>query len=345
MDVQQRIATFAQLGKQLLEGTDALDAAIASAAAHNPWFSPAHTREAIQAIARKYLDADKLENWLAAYDLPNNMTESTIGVVAAGNIPLVGFHDLLCVLITGNNCQLKLSEKDSILFPAVLEMLVAIEPAFRERIQLKQKLGGFDAIICTGSNNTARYFEHYFGRYPHIIRRNRNAVAILDGTETDEELVQLGADVFTHFGLGCRNVSKLFLPQDFDLLRLRSAWDAPYGDVMLHHKYKHNLDYQRTVYLMTQVPLTDIDFINIVEQEGLESPIACLYYERYTDPAAVRAKLEADRDKVQCVAGYGYLPFGTTQQPELWDYADGVDTIDFIVHLQHGNEHGQLPGV
>lgn len=333
MDVHQRIAAFDKLGKSLLEDTALMNGTIAAAAARNPWFSPEHTRQAIHAIARNYLDKNKLERWLSEYDLTQHTASRIIGVVAAGNIPLVGFHDLLCVLITGNTCQLKLSEKDDVLFPAILDLLCAIEPAFRERILLKHKLENFDAIICTGSNNTARYFEHYFGKYPHIIRRNRNSVAVLDGTESDDELVQLGADVFTHFGLGCRNVSKLFIPQDFDLMRLKTAWDIPYGDVMLHHKYKHNLDYQRTVYLMTQVALADIDFINIVEHAGLDSPIACLYYERYADITEVNAKLTAEAVQIQCIAGHGHLPFGKAQEPELWDYADGVDTMDFIVHL------------
>jgi hypothetical protein len=158
-------------------------------------------------------------------------------------------------------------------------------------------------------------------------------VAVLSGDETDEDLEQLGLDVFTHYGMGCRNVSKLFVPEGFDLMRLKKAWDIPYGDVMLHHKYKSNLDYQRTVYLMNQIPMLDIDFINIIENPALTSPIASLHYERYSDKNPVDRQLQAEADHIQCIAGKGYLSFGKTQNPELWDYADGVDTMEFILHL------------
>jgi hypothetical protein len=210
---------------------------------------------------------------------------------------------------------------------------MALDPAFTSQVQLTNKLENFDGIICTGSNNTARFFEHYFGKYKNIIRRNRNSVAILTGEESEEQLIQLGADVFTYFGMGCRNVSKIFVPQDFDLTKLKTAWDEPYGDVMLHNKYKNNLDYQRTVYLMNQIPMQDIDFINIVENTGLTSPVACLYYERYQSIDDVNERLKKDALKIQCVTGKGHLPFGATQEPELWDYADQADTVEFILSL------------
>jgi hypothetical protein len=333
MDVHQRIKALARMGKEMLEPAGNWQDAVAMAARHNPWFTPDNIRKSIQAIANNYLAKEKLEQWIARYDLSKFDQHKLIGVVTAGNIPLVGIHDVLAILVSGNICQLKLSDKDNILMEFFLERIMAIEPRFKNFIQIKHKLEKFDGIICTGSNNTARYFEHYFGKYKHIIRRNRNSVAILSGDENEEDLVALGSDVFTHFGMGCRNVSKIFVPKDFDLLKLKPAWDIPYGDVMLHHKYKHNLDYQRTVYLMNQIPMLDIDFINIVENPALTSPIACLYYERYNEPDDVDARLKQDSLNIQCVTGKGHLPFGTSQEPELWDYADGVDTMDFILHL------------
>ncbi len=333
MKVQQRITALAKLGEELQNLRNAWNDVVAQAALINPWFAPESSIAAIHAIATNYLSFDKLQQWIAKYDGQKFDQQKTIGVVTAGNIPLVGLHDILSVLITGNICQIKLSDKDNVLLMHFIERLIAIEPEFQSQIQIKFKLENFDGIICTGSNNTARYFEYYFGKYQHIIRKNRNSVAVLHGDESDEELMKLGVDVFTHFGLGCRNVSKIFVPEDFDLLKLKKAWDEPYGDVMLHHKYKNNLDYQRTVYLMNQIPMVDIDFINVVENPTLSSPISCLYYELYKTLDAVNQKLEQDAEHIQCVVSKEQIPFGKTQEPELWDYADRVDTIKFILHL------------
>lgn len=216
--------------------------------------------------------------------------------------------------------------------PFLLEKLVEIEPRFQDNISIQFKLENFDAIIATGSNNTAKHFEYYFSKYKNIIRRNRNSIAILSGDETTEEIAQLGHDIFDYFGLGCRNVSKIFVPRDFDLLSLKDGL-SKHIDVSQHNQYMNNLDYQRTLYLMNQTPLVDIDFINIVENKSLHSPISCLHVQRYESTEDIASYLQDEADNLQCIVGKGYLDFGKSQQPGLSDYADKVDTMEFILSL------------
>ena len=333
MNIEKRIAAFANLGDYILENPVLLQEVVNKTFIYNTWFTKENTNRALQNIAKEFLNKEKVQNWISAYDLEHTTYDSkVIAIVAAGNIPMVAFHDILCVLISGNQLQLKLSEKDKYLLPFIFEKLTEIEPEFKDTISIQFKLENFDAIIATGSNNTARYFEYYFSKYKNIIRRNRNSMAILTGNETEEDIENLGHDIFDYFGLGCRNVSKIFVPKDFDLMSLKEGL-SKHKEVSQHNQYMNNLDYQRTLYLMNQTPLIDIDFINIVENKGLHSPISCLHVERYENIDEVNNYIIDEKENIQCVIGKDYLAFGKSQQPGLSDYADNVDTMKFILSL------------
>lgn len=333
MNIERRITAFAALGDFVLKNPVSLQEIVNKTFIYNTWFTIDNINQALQNIAIEFLNKEKLENWISGYGSKITTHDTkTIAIVAAGNIPMVAFHDILCVLISGNKLQLKLSEKDQYLLPFLLEQLIVIEPDFKELISIQFKLEKFDAIIATGSNNTAKHFAYYFGKYKNIIRRNRNSVAILTGEETKEDIENLGHDIFDYFGLGCRNVSKIFVPEKFDLYSLKDGLTKHIG-VNQHNQYMNNLDYQRTLYLMNQTPLIDIDFINIVENNSLHSPISCLHVERYKTLEDVKKNIAEQTENIQCVVGKGYLEFGKSQQPGLSDYADNVDTMEFILNL------------
>ena len=333
MNIERRITAFAALGDFVLKNPVSLQEIVNKTFIYNTWFTIDNINQALQNIAIEFLNKEKLENWISGYGSKITTHDTkTIAIVAAGNIPMVAFHDILCVLISGNKLQLKLSEKDQYLLPFLLEQLIVIEPDFKELISIQFKLEKFDAIIATGSNNTAKHFAYYFGKYKNIIRRNRNSVAILTGEETKEDIENLGHDIFDYFGLGCRNVSKIFVPEKYDLYSLKDGLTKHIG-VNQHNQYMNNLDYQRTLYLMNQTPLIDIDFINIVENNSLHSPISCLHVERYKTLEDVKKNIAEQTENIQCVVGKGYLEFGKSQQPGLSDYADNVDTMEFILNL------------
>jgi hypothetical protein len=333
MNLDKRIQAFVQLGNYITENPIELQEVIHKTYVYNTWFTKENTQQVLQNIAFEFLNEEKLRNWISTYHLPNSIYHSnTIAIVAAGNIPMVAFHDILCVLISGNNLQLKLSEKDKFLLPFILDKLVDFEPDFKDKISIQFKLEKFDAIIATGSNNTAKHFEYYFGKYKNIIRRNRNSIGILYDNETLEDIEKLGNDVFDYFGLGCRNVSKIFVPIDFDLMSLKEGF-SKHIEVNQHNQYMNNLDYQRTLYLMNQTPLVDIDFVNITENKSLHSPISCLHVERYETIDEVNNFIIDERENIQCIVGKDYLDFGKSQQPTLSDYADNVDTMKFILGI------------
>lgn len=284
---------------------------------------------------REYLREDQLIQWTSQYFL-EPVQQKTIALVMAGNIPLVGFHDFLCVLISGNAVQIKLSSKDSKLIKYLVNYLQSIEPSFAGRITFKERLEGFDAIIATGSDNSARYFEYYFGKYPNIIRKNRTSCAILTGNESDEDIEKLGIDIFSYFGLGCRNVSKLYVPTDYDFVILLSRLES-FKDIIHHHKYCNNYDYQKSILLVNGVKHLDNGFVLLQENEKLVSPISVLYYERYTDESELKNKLKANAERIQCVVGKekpASIPFGQAQYPTVWDYADQIDTLKFLSELK-----------
>jgi hypothetical protein len=297
----------------------------------NPWFTPDNVRRALLATGNT-LTREKLKKWLSAYpELQQERKPVTVGVVMAGNIPMVGFHDMLCVLITGNRIHARLSTKDEILMRALAGTLCEIEPAFASLIAMTtDRLKGFDRVIATGSNNTSRYFEYYFRKVPAIIRRNRNSIAILDGTESDEELERLGDDVFSYFGLGCRNVSKLFLPEGYDPASILPAWQR-FANLRSHYKYDVNYDHHRAVMMVNREHFIDGGFVLLRESPSLTPPVAVVHYEYYTAGSEPAITSAMKNNLLQCITGHGHLPFGTTQQPELWDYADNTDTISFLL--------------
>jgi hypothetical protein len=336
---EKRVDAFAQLGKVMRDGAAGVTAGhsglfaglIDSLHLSNPWFTPDNVMRAVAAIGNN-LTAEKLDRWLSAYPgIREERPPSTVGVVMAGNIPLVGFHDLLCVLITGNRLQAKLSSKDEPLIKAVTGTLTDIEPSFGKRIEITaDRLKGFDMVIATGSNNTSRYFEYYFRNVPAIIRRNRNSIAILDGTETPGELELLGDDIFSYFGLGCRNVSKLYLPEGYEPASLLKFWQG-YEHLRSHHKYAVNYDHNKAILIVNREPFVDGGFVLLKEASPLTPPVAVVHYEFYGAGEAPWQVHESAGNMLQCVTGHDRLPFGKSQQPELWDYADNIDTISFVL--------------
>ena len=302
---------------------------------HNGWFTPEQVKFSVQSWA-KALTVDNLNQWLSNYDF-SKIEPKKVGLILAGNIPLVGFHDFLSVLISGHDVLVKTSSNDQHLLKFLAKYLIAIQPELNSKITFVEgKLEGFDAVIATGSNNTARYFEYYFKDKPSIIRKNRNSVAVLDGTETFEDLVGLGEDIFRYFGLGCRNVSKLFVPKDYNFDNFFKAM-YEYRDVIKYEKYANNYDYNKAVFLMSNFQLLDNEFLTIKEDTSYASPISSVFYEFYENLEEITTRLNADAEQIQCIVSKNLIPnsvtFGQTQQPRLWDYADNVDTLAFLNSL------------
>ncbi len=310
-----------------------LGALLESVRQHNPWF----TEESSIYALRYWADAlseDALELWLSAYAAPAS-SPRVVALIMAGDIPLVGFHDLISVLLTGHNALVKSASKDTLLLKYLVGLLTGFDPELKNRIRFTNgKLDTFDAVIATGSTNTSRYFEYYFSGKPHIIRKNRHGVAVLSGRETPADLSGLAEDIFRYFGMGCRSVSKLYVPQGYDFDPLFNAF-YPYKYLVDHQKYGNNYDYNKAVYLMSGSPMLDNGFLLLKEDPGLGSPIGTLFYESYEKQDAVAQRLEAIEEELQCiVAGSwfpGAIPFGSSQQPGLGTYADGVDTVDFLL--------------
>ncbi|MFL9843344.1 acyl-CoA reductase [Flavobacterium rhizosphaerae] len=308
---------------------------ITQSQSHNGWFTPDQVYFAVEQWAEALTDRN-LDAWLAPYNI-ETVEPKTVALVLAGNIPLVGFHDFLSVLITGHNVLVKLSSNDNYLLPFLANYLISVQPGFAKRITFTDgKLEGFDAVIATGSNNTARYFEYYFKQKPNIIRKNRNSVAVLSGNETKEELTALGEDIFRYYGLGCRNVSKLFVPEGYDFKDFFEAIFA-YADVIEYEKYANNYDYNKAVFLMSNFKILDNGFLTLKEDTGYASPISSVFYEYYTDLETVKQRLQAENELIQCVVSRkeigNTVAFGQTQKPALSDYADNVDTIAFLSTL------------
>lgn len=305
---------------------------------HNAWFTKDHLFRSLKAWGECLTD-HSLDAWLNAYTLQTDAPK-TVAIVMAGNIPLVGFHDFLCVLLSGHQVHAKLSSNDQLMLPFLSKLLIAFEPRLENRISFtKERLEHFDAVIATGSNNTARYFEYYFKNKPHIIRKNRNSVALLTGEETKEELTLLADDIFAYFGLGCRSVSKIYVPAGYDFDAFFKAMFA-YKDLINHAKYANNYDYNKAVYLMSKIKLLDNGFLVIKEDENFGSPIACVFYEYYENLANLQNTLNQKQEQIQCIVRqnpdskkYYEVGFGQAQSPQLWDYADGVDTLEFLSRL------------
>ncbi len=299
---------------------------------HNSWFIPEFVNRATTAIGTSFLQEDQLKVWLEKYNLSGrNRNPQKLGVVMAGNIPAVGFHDFLCGFLSGHQLYLKLSSKDHVLIPHFIHKLKAWEPALEEEIVESEMLKGCDAYIATGSNNSARYFEQYFSKYPHIIRRNRTSVAVLDGSETEEDLDLLADDVLMYFGRGCRNITKIFVPEGYDFVPLLEAMKKYDSFKDIHH-YKNNFDYQLSLMLLNKVRYMTNEVVLLQQHQSVFSAIGVLHYEFYKEKASLLEELSGN-DDLQCLVGHGHLPFGQAQQPGLEDYADGVDTMSFLTHL------------
>ncbi len=336
-DKTHLVNVFSELGLQLSQPNEQLQAIIESEKQYNAWFTAENVTKAVKSIGQM-LNKHDLDKWLSAYQI-NEGEPKKVGLILAGNIPLVGFHDVLCVLITGNFALIKSSSQDARLLKYVLELLGAIEPAFLERYSFIERLENFDAVIATGSNNTSRYFEYYFGKVPNIIRKNRSSIAVLAGNETTEQLHTLGHDIFDYFGLGCRNVSKLLVPKGYNFNLFFESIEA-YNDIINHNKYNNNYFYNKSIYLVNSDKHLDNNFLLLKEDTRLASPLAVMYFEYYDDLEAVESKLNGDAEQIQCVVSAAPLninsqvvDFGQSQQPKLWDYADGVDTMVFLSGL------------
>tara|TARA_R110002051_G_scaffold8316_1_gene35059 strand:- start:48246 stop:49328 length:1083 start_codon:yes stop_codon:yes gene_type:complete len=360
MDLQHRINAFSQLGTFLSQFTrsevvkndevphnelffDGMLHQMKLANEHNGWFTKENVLFAIEGWA-SLLTEEKLTSWLSAYNFSTDKEQKTIAVIMAGNIPLVGFHDFLSVLMSGHAFVGKQSSNDKHLLPFLAKYLEYVAPGFKGKIHFTpDTLPEHDAVIATGSDNTARYFEYYFGKKPNIIRKNRNSVAVLTGNETAEELTALAEDIFRYYGLGCRNVSKLFVPTDYNFDAFFNAM-YPWHEIVNQAKYANNYDYNKAVYLMSLFDMLENGFLMIKEDESYGSPIATLFYERYSSLEALKEKLLTDADKIQCVVSSQFgvsplerqaeeIPFGHTQKPQLTDYADGVDTLAFLLKI------------
>lgn len=336
MTLENRIEAFAKLGKQLQRLTPEERQEWAQAAmSRNTWFTEENVSKALDGIILM-LDERYLREWLYPYHL-KQVTPKKVGVVMAGNIPMVGFHDFLAVLLSGHYLLAKPSNADEPLMKRLADMLVGIEPAFANQFEFVHLLKEADAIIATGSDNTARYFEYYFAKRPHIIRKNRSSVGILTGHEEKDDLQALGEDIFRYYGLGCRNVSKVLVPEGYTFDKFFEA-NAHRKNLLDHHKYQNNYDYNKSILLVNRVPHFDNGFMLVQQSQGLVSPISVLFYDTFSSLTDLRQKLNAIKDKTQVVvSAHGWLegsiPFGEAQRPMVWDYADGVDTLNFLQKL------------
>lgn len=335
MTQKERISTLSKLGEWFAnQNADSFASLCQAAANTNNWFTVESIRKSFDAWAF-VLTPEKLEQWVSNYKPAASPRK--VGLVLAGNIPMVGLHDVLSVLISGHIACLKFSSQDAVLMKAVLKALTVIDDRFNDFIVEVEQLKDIDAVIATGSDNSARYFKHYFGKYPHVIRQNRVSIGIISGNETKEDLEALGEDIFTYYSLGCRNVAKIYIPEGYELPQLIGSMDK-FSSALDHHKYRNNYDYNKSIYLVNSEPHLDSGFFLMRESKEMVSPISVVFYEIYKNEAELALNLSSEQDKIQCMvskdAWYeGSLPFGTAQSPELWDYADGVDTLEFLEGL------------
>ncbi|MDI1322932.1 MAG: acyl-CoA reductase [Algoriphagus sp.] len=337
MNLSERVSAFVQLGiliKNLSENER--EELFWRAENKNSWFTPSSCQSALNGIAFMIAE-EKLSKWLSVYGEIEPVSPKSIGIMMAGNIPAVGFHDLMAVVISGNKACVKLSSADEVLMKWIIKSLISIEPRFAELVEIEEMLKTKDAYIATGSDNSARYFNYYFGKYPSIIRRNRTSVAVLSGNESTQELQALGKDIFQYFGLGCRNVSKIFIKSKDQLQHLLDSLEV-FSGVMNHHKYLNNYDYNKSILLVNREDHLDNGFLLVRETKELVSPIAVLFYEIYSDLAQLQIRLEEIKENIQCIVSNpeyfeGAVPFGGAQEPEVWDYADGEDTVRFLQGL------------
>ncbi len=331
MNIQERIELIVQLGKYLQSNENNWALAKQTASQKNGWFTEKFIQHAANQIATNFCSKNELEKWAAHYHLNDNISPKNIGIVMAGNIPMVGFHDMLTVFISGHYQTIKFSSKDDILIKHLVQYLYRLNAEIQNHISFAEMLKDCDAYIATGSNNAAMAFEEYFGKYPSIIRKNKTSVAILSGNETMEELQHLAEDIHLYFGLGCRNVTKIYVPNEYNFEQLLQSFKA-YKYFTDHHKYKNNYDYNLSIILLNNVYYMTNEATLLVENKELFSPISQLFYEYYDDINMITNFLKTQED-VQCIVGNNFVPLGKVQQPNLFDYADGIDTMQFLLAL------------
>lgn len=333
MNVHQRIALLNKLGSYMLSDDEQWKAVMLRAEQENAWFTQEFIWISVRNIAQHFLQTALLEKWVNVYALSIQQRQpKKVGIVMAGNVPLVGFHDFLCVFISGHIAYIKLSSKDSVLLKHLVEKLAEWDERVALYVHFSEQLKSCDAYIATGSNNSGRYFDYYFAKYPHIIRHNRTSVAIIDGNESVEALESLADDVHLYFGLGCRNVTHVLVPKSYDFLPMIECF-RKYNYLADFHKYKNNYDYQLAILLMNKQPYMSSESLLLTESTDLFAPVSRLNYSYYTDEAYLAQLLQANKDNLQCVVGKNYLPLGEAQAPQLNDYADGVDTMQFLSTL------------
>lgn len=339
--VHSRISAVYDLGsffgKILNDPTEASEfhSKLKSAEIHNPWFTPENLNYCLKQW-NEVLTRKNIENWLKEYKYSDSPKK--VGIIMAGNLPLVGLHDLISVILSGNDAIVKTSSKDDVLMSAVIDFLTENYPELKNSIQKTERLKDHDAVIATGSNNTARYFEYYFKDIPHIIRKNRTSVAVLDGSESKQELNGLADDIFRYFGMGCRNVTKLFLPENYNTDQLFESF-FEWKDIINHPKYANNYDYNRAVFLLGKEKFLDNNFVMLKESESFHSPIAVVHYSYYKNQDELKNILDQNSEEIQCIVGHptagiqNQIGFGQSQKPGLNDYADGVDVMKFLENL------------
>jgi len=336
MTVAQRLQAFEKLYQALLQLGEADRQHWARLAkSHNGWFEYESVSNAIDGLIR-YLEPISFRQWATAYDLKDETVPQKVGVIMAGNIPMVGIHDLLCVLMSGHELHAKLSSQDPALIKEVTKLLIQVEPTFESRIHFVERMNTVDAFIATGSDNSARYFDYYFKDKPKIIRKNRTAVAVLTGEENEKTLADLAEDITTYYGLGCRNVSKVFVPKGYELTKIMKATESATQNLL--NKYNNNYDYNKSIYLVNQEAHLDNGGMVLAENESLVSPISVLFYEYYESLEELSQTLGSLEEKIQCVVSDvtslpQVIPFGQAQRPDIHNYADGVDTMAFLVNL------------
>lgn len=335
---KERIQILCTLGKRLAAMDESYQEAREKAFHENQWFIPENIDKAILAIVDAFLQPELLESWLDQY--PRVDVPKKVGIIMAGNIPFVGFHDFLAVFTVGHKAMIKLSSKDEVLMKFIFRTLVEIDSRTEPYFELVERLVNFDAVIATGSNNSSRYFEYYFGKYPNIIRKNRNGLAVLKGDESEDDLRKLSDDVFDYFGLGCRNVTKVYVPEEYDFGTMLKIFEEK-ASLSQHNKYRNNYDYNYAIYLLNREEILISENLILKEDTSYLSRIACLHFERYEEISLLKEQLEMENDLIQCVASCdgqllkmsNEVAFGQTQSPKLMDYADGVDTMFFLTNL------------
>lgn len=326
---QQRLNALVQLGEWILNEKKDLEPAIQKAGLENPWFTENFSILALDHIAHRFLSKNLLEKWMSDYSFTKNFSQKNVGIVMAGNIPAVGFFDWLCVFLSGHKAHVKLSSKDSVLIKALIEKTGSWYE--EEHTVFRERISGCDAYIATGSNNSSRYFEYYFGKYPSVIRKNRSSVALLTGKETSEQLKLLGDDMLTYFGMGCRNVTRLYVPTNYNFEPLIRALEK-YNYLAQHNRYKNNYDYQLAILILNKQYFMSTEAILLTEKDSVFAPIAQAHYTYYDDFDSLKVELQQN-ENIQCICGDGFIPFGKTQQPTLYDYADGVDIMAWLTNL------------